>query len=107
MACSLIPQDLQCNYELEATENGYKISAKSSFLVFVREVASLPCRTSKTVVLNQLFYDPKNRYIYNDDGSQQEREVSAFLVQKPYTLQTIITNISGFPLETQLLIDIP
>lgn len=58
-------------------------------------------------MLNQRLFDHKNRYIYDDDGSQKDRELSTFMVQKPYTLQTIVSNISGFPLETQLLIDIP
>lgn len=59
------------------------------------------------MVLNQRFFDPKNRYRFDEDGAQTEREVDCFLVQKPYTLQTLLTNISGSNLEVQLLMDIP
>jgi hypothetical protein len=33
--------------------------------------------------------------------------VESFLIQKPYTVQTLLTNISGSNLEIQLLMDIP
>jgi hypothetical protein len=58
-------------------------------------------------VLNQRFFDPKNKYFYDEDGTQCEKNVTNFLILKPYTLQTIITNISGTTLDLQLLIDIP
>jgi hypothetical protein len=58
-------------------------------------------------VLNQRFFDPKNRYSYDEEGNQVEKEVETFLIQKPYAVQTLITNISGSNLELQLLMDIP
>lgn len=57
--------------------------------------------------MNQRFYDPADKYFYEDDGTQCEKIVENFLVLRPYTVQTIITNISGSALEVQLLIDIP
>ena len=62
---------------------------------------------AKNVSLNQRFFDPKNRYIFDEEGTQIEKEVSTFLIQKPYTVQTLITNLSGSNLELQLLMDIP
>jgi hypothetical protein len=53
--------DSQSDYELENSEKGYFITAKNSFLVFVREVKSLPFEPFKSVVLNQRFFDPKNK----------------------------------------------
>lgn len=47
------------------------------------------------------------RYTYEDDGTQIEKLVDEFLVKKPYTLQTIVTNTSGTNLELQLLMDVP
>lgn len=58
-------------------------------------------------MLNQRFFDPKEKYSYEEDGTQIEKAVDSFLTLKPYTLQTILTNISGSTLEVQLLIDIP
>lgn len=36
-----------------------------------------------------------------------EREVTEFVVKKAYISQTVVTNTSGFPLELQILLDIP
>jgi hypothetical protein len=33
--------------------------------------------------------------MYEDDGTQIEKLVDEFLVKKPYTLQTVVTNTSG------------
>lgn len=107
LACAVLPNEIQSDFELGNHENNYEIKANSSFLIFVREVKSLPYDEFKSILLNQRFFDPQNKYHYDEDGAQIEKEVTSFLVQKPYTIQTIITNISGNNLEIQLLIDIP
>lgn len=90
-----MPNEIQSDFELGNHENNYEIKANSSFLIFVREVKSLPFDEFKSILLNQRFFDPQNKYYYDEDGAQVEKEVTSFLVQKPYTIQTIITNISG------------
>jgi hypothetical protein len=57
--------------------------------------------------LNQRYIDPANEYTYEEDGTEVEREVNEFIVKKPYISQTVVTNTSGFPLELQILLDIP
>ncbi len=57
--------------------------------------------------MNQRFYDPANRYIYEEDGTQVEKEIVEFIIGKPYVVQTVVTNTSGTKLELQLLLDIP
>jgi hypothetical protein len=58
-------------------------------------------------MINQRFFDPYNRYIYEEDATAIEKEVSEFIVRKVYSYQTVVTNTSGTQLELQLLLDIP
>jgi len=46
-------------------EGSYLVLAKTSFLVFVREVKALPFKEAGNVVLNQRFFDPKNKFYYD------------------------------------------
>ena len=66
LGCAFLVNDSQSDYELENSEKGYFITAKNSFLVFVREVKSLPFEPFKSVVLNQRFFDPKNKQKVDD-----------------------------------------
>ncbi len=64
-------------------------------MLFVKEVKQLDFTDKFGVLINQRFFDPDVKYTYEDDGTQIEKTVDEFLVKKPYTLQTIITNTSG------------
>lgn len=55
----------QAEFELANKEGSYEVTAKSSFLVFVREVKALPFKETGNIVLNQRFFDPKNKYYYD------------------------------------------
>lgn len=107
LACSVLPASLQSDYELSNTENSYVVTSKSSFLIFAREVKAVPFISSKSIVLNQRFFNPKDQYYFDEEGTRCQKEVEHFLVLKSYVLQTIVTNISGSVLEVQLLQDIP
>lgn len=67
----------------------------------------MPYISKYGVLMNQRFYDPLNRYSYEEDGTQVEREIEEFIIGKPYIVQTVITNTSGTNLELQILLDIP
>ena len=58
-------------------------------------------------MVNHRFFDPKDQYMYEDDGTRMEKEVKQFIYLTPYSLETVVTNISGTELDIQLLIDIP
>jgi hypothetical protein len=83
------------------------IEASSSFLIFVREVKQVPFEKKFGVLINQRFFNPDDRYYYEEDGTRIEKETDQFIVRRPYCVQTLITNTSGTKLELQLLIDIP
>lgn len=59
------------------------------------------------VLINQRFIDPVNKFSYEEDGTEIEKEVEEFIVRKPYIAQTVVTNTSGTTLELQVLLDIP
>lgn len=67
----------------------------------------MPYEKKFGVLLNQRFFNPDDRYYYEEDGTRIEKETVQFVVRKPYCIQTLITNTSGTKLELQLLIDIP
>lgn len=67
----------------------------------------MPYISKYGILMNQRFYDPLNRYSYEEDGTQVEREIEEFIIGKPYIAQTVITNTSGTNLELQILLDIP
>jgi hypothetical protein len=71
------------------------IEAKNSFMLFVKEVKELDYADKFGVMINQRFFNPLERYTYEDDGTQIEKHVDEFLTNKVYTLQTVITNTSG------------
>ncbi len=73
----------------------------------MKDVKELEYADKFGVLINQRFFNPLERYAYEDDGTQIEKLVEKFLVNKVYTLQTVVTNTSGTNLELQLLIDIP
>ena len=71
----MLPPQLQADYELSNSENSYVVKARSSFLAFAREVKALPYTESKSIVLNQRFFDPSDPYFIDDEGTQCEKEV--------------------------------
>jgi hypothetical protein len=76
-------------------------------MLFVKEVKELEYTDKFGVMINQRFFNPLERYAYEDDGTQIEKLVDEFLLKKVYTLQTVVTNTSGTNLELQLLMDVP
>ena len=58
-------------------------------------------------MVNHRFFDPKDQYAYEDDGTRVEKEVNQFVVLTPYSVETVVTNTSGTSIDVQLLIDIP
>lgn len=59
------------------------------------------------ILINQRFSDPVDEFSYEEDGTAIEKSVEEFIKDKPYYLQTVITNTSTANLELQVLIDIP
>lgn len=59
------------------------------------------------MMVNHRFFDLKDQYTFEDDGTRIQKEVKDFVVLTPYALETVVTNISGTSLDVQLLIDIP
>jgi len=41
----------------------------------VKELKKVPYVSKYGVIMNQRFYDPRSRYVYEEDGTQVEREV--------------------------------
>lgn len=76
-------------------------------MLFVKEVKELNYADKFGVLINQRFFNPDERYTYEDDGTQIQKLVDEFIVKKSYSLQTVVTNTSGTNLELQLLMDIP
>ena len=62
---------------------------------------------SGNIVIRQRFFDQTNRYITGQQGNTHQKSVQQFVILKPYTLQTIISNVSGSNFDIQILVDIP
>ena len=76
-------------------------------LIFVKELKQLDYARKFGVLMNQRFFDPMDRVVYEEDGTEVEKEVEEFILGKPYISQTVISNPSGTPLQLQVLLDIP
>lgn len=64
LACCFVPNQKLLEYGLKSQSEHVLIEASSSFLVFVREVKSLPYEKKFGVLLNQRFFNPDDRYYY-------------------------------------------
>ena len=108
LAATLLPKAKNAAFDLETVEDKYVIRAKSSFLLFVKEMKALPLNKKFGVILNQRIFSPNDKYkVEEEDCTEVEKEVTEFVVCRPYCLQTIVTNTSGMQLEVQVLIDLP
>jgi hypothetical protein len=76
-------------------------------MVFVKEIKSMEFNSKYGILINQRFSDPNDQYDYEEDGTAIEKSVQEFIKDKPYSLQTVITNTSHASFELQVLIDIP
>ena len=95
LASCFLPNNKHAEFDLTNEGQNQVIQAKSPFLVFVKELKSVQYEKKFGVFLNQRFFNPFDKYYYEDDGTQIEKEVDEFIVKRPYCLQTLITNTSG------------
>lgn len=63
LGCSVLPSG-EADYEIVNSKEKYLISSKSSFLIFAREVKALPFNKSQSLVINQRFFDPNEKYTF-------------------------------------------
>lgn len=73
LASCFIPNQKLLEYGLANQGENLVIEASSSFLIFVREVKSLPFERKFGVLLNQRFFNPDDRYYYEEDGTRIEK----------------------------------
>ena len=69
LASSFIPNSRTTAYEMKTHGESVVIEAKNSFNVFVREIKCLPYERKFGVLINQRFYNPDDRYLYDEDGT--------------------------------------
>jgi hypothetical protein len=67
-------------------------------LMYVKELKKVECTKKFGVIMNQRFFDPSSPKAYEKDGTEYDREVDEFIVNKEYALQTVVSNTSGTPL---------
>ena len=60
-------------YNLSNDQDQLKLSIKAPLLLYVKEIKKVPFVSKYGVLMNQRFYDPKNRYMYEEDGTQVEK----------------------------------
>jgi hypothetical protein len=106
LASAFISSESSSNLDLSNSSEGYKVTAKAPFLLYVKEVKEMSYNRKFGVLINQRFIDPVNKFSYEEDGTEIEKEVEEFIVRKPYIAQTVVTNTSGTTLELQVLLDI-
>lgn len=70
MAACFIPNDKLLKFNIKNEGEDLIINAESSFLVFVKEVKLVPYDKKFGVFINQRFYDPDDRYYYEEDGNK-------------------------------------
>ena len=69
LASCFIPNNKATVYQMKTHGESVIIEAKSPFNVFVREIKCLPYEKKFGVLINQRFYNPDDRYLYDDDGT--------------------------------------
>lgn len=107
LAVPFIPLSKNAQFDLANAGEEISIKAQDEFILFVRELKSQPYEKKFGVLMNQRFFNPDDRYYYEEDGTQIEKEVTRFVKNMPYCVQTLVTNTSGSSLELQILVDIP
>lgn len=107
LAACFLPSSPNALFEIKNEGQNFIISAKSTFLVFVKEIKEVDYQSKFGIMINHRFFDPYDQFHYEDDGLKVEKEVEEFVIHRQYSLQTVITNTSGTNLELQLLVDIP
>ena len=51
-------------YDLSNEEDHFKLELKAPLLLYVKESKKIPFESKYGVLMNQRFYDPSNRYMY-------------------------------------------
>lgn len=64
LASCFVPNQKLLEYGLKTEGENVVVEAQSSFLIFVREVKSLPYERKFGVLINQRFFNPDDRYTY-------------------------------------------
>lgn len=64
LASCFLPNQKLLNYGLKTEAENVIVEAQSSFLIFVREVKSLPYERKFGVLINQRFFNHDDRYVY-------------------------------------------
>ena len=70
LASCFIPNNRTTVYEMKTQGESVIIEARTPFNIFVREIKSLPYEKKFGVLINQRFYNPDDRYFYEDDGTE-------------------------------------
>lgn len=64
LASCFVPNQKLLEYGLKTEGENVVVEAQSSFLIFVREVKSLPYERKFGVLINQRFFNPDDRHTY-------------------------------------------
>lgn len=70
LACCFLSNISHADYELSNEGDNYIIEANNPFMLFVKEVKELNYTDKFGVLINQRFFNPDERYTYEDDGTQ-------------------------------------
>lgn len=75
-------------------------------IIFHKEIKETKTKTS-TVLINQNYFDPLNRYEYENNEKIEKYIQEEFLSDKVYGCQIVITNVSCSNQRLNLLLQIP
>ena len=68
LAASFLPSNSNAEFEIKNEGENFVITAKSSFLVFVKEIKQVDYSPKFGIMINHRFFDPQDQYHYEDDG---------------------------------------
>jgi hypothetical protein len=70
LLAAFVPISESNEYDLSNDQDHLKLVVKAPLLLYVKEIKRVPFASKYGVLMNQRFYDPNNRYSYEDDGTQ-------------------------------------
>ena len=95
----------------EQTSEAVRVISTDCFILLTKSVKSVQggSRQDSELVLSQKFYDPQDKFLYDQDDSSiyYIKEVKEFMTAKIYESRISVTNLSESVLNLQLISQIP
>eukprot|EP01119_Soliformovum_irregulare_P003284 TRINITY_DN1364_c0_g1_i10.p1 TRINITY_DN1364_c0_g1~~TRINITY_DN1364_c0_g1_i10.p1 ORF type:complete len:2094 (-),score=587.98 TRINITY_DN1364_c0_g1_i10:49-6330(-) len=97
----------EASHEINYGDTSVHIKAKTAMVIFHKGIKQASAEDTQTLQVSQYYFDPHDRYVY-EDGEQVEKRISGeFLIDKVYGCQVDLSNMSSKNQRVDVLLQIP